>query len=125
MTSKELKRLRRTDLMEMLLELSKENVQLRQQLEEANARLVERELRIEQSGSLAEAALQLNGIFAAAQAACEQYEYNVRLRCQELEEQTRRECEGIRTQARTKAQNQPPAAAPAPAKRKGKRRGKK
>lgn len=123
MTSKELKRLRRTDLMEMLLELSKENVQLRQQLEEANARLEDRQLRVEQAGSLAEAALQLNGVFAAAQAACEQYEYNVRLHCQELEEQTRRECERIRSQARAKAQDQTPAAAPA--KRKGKRRGKK
>lgn len=111
MTSKELKRLRRTDLMEMLLELSKENMQLRQQLEEANARLAERELRIEQAGSLAEAALQLNGIFAAAQAACEQYEYNVRLRCREMEEQARRDCEAIQ-------------AAP-PVKRRGKRRGKK
>lgn len=124
MTSKELKRLRRTDLMEMLLELSKENVMLRQQLEEANARLEEKELRVEQAGSLAEAALQLNGIFAAAQAACEQYEHNIRLRCQELEEQTRRECAAIREEARAKAQAKPPASAPAPAKGKGKRRGK-
>ena len=101
MTSKELKRLRRTDLMEMLLELSKENVQLRQQLEEANARLADRQLQVEQAGSLAEAALQLNGIFAAAQAACEQYEYNVRLRCREMEEQARRECEAIQTQVQS------------------------
>jgi hypothetical protein len=87
MTSKELKRLRRTDLMEMLLELSKENAELRRQLEEANARLADRTLQIEQSGSLAEAALRLNGIFEAAQAACEQYEYNIRLRSQQLEQQ--------------------------------------
>ena len=75
MTSKELKRLRRTDLMEMLLELSKENVELRRQLDEANAKLADRQIQVENAGSLAEAALQLNGIFAAAQAACEQYEY--------------------------------------------------
>ena len=112
MTSKELKRLRRTDLMEMLLELSKENVQLRQQLEEANQKLADKQLQVEQSGSLAEAALQLNGIFAAAQAACEQYEYNIRLRCKELEEQTRRECAAIQAQ---------PQAAP-PVKRRGKKR---
>lgn len=87
MTSKELKRLRRTDLMEMLLELSKENAQLRQQLEEANAKLADRQLQVEQAGSLAEAALKLNGIFEAAQAACEQYEYNIRLRSQQLEQQ--------------------------------------
>ena len=87
MTSKELRRLRRTDLMEMLLELSKENADLRLQLEEANRKLADRELQVEQAGSLAEAALKLSGIFEAAQAACEQYEYNIRLRSQQLEPQ--------------------------------------
>lgn len=111
MTSKELKRLRRTDLMEMLLELSKENVELRRQLDEANAKLADRQIQVENAGSLAEAALQLNGIFAAAQAACEQYEYNVRLRSRQLEEQISRET---------------PAAQPGKtAKRRGKRRAKK
>lgn len=105
MTSKELKRLRRTDLMEMLLELSKENVQLRQQLEEANAKLADRQLQVEHAGSLAEAALKLNGIFEAAQAACEQYEYNIRIRSQQLEQQ------------KPQPEN--------PAKRRGKRRAKK
>ena len=113
MTSKELKRLRRTDLMEMLLDLSKENLELRRQLDEANDALADRQIRTEQAGSLAEAALQLNGIFAAAQAACEQYEYNIRLRCRELEEQTRRECAAIQAQP------------PQPVKRRGKRRAKK
>lgn len=111
MTSKELKRLRRTDLMEMLLELSKENEELRRQLGEANAKLEDKQLQVEKAGSLAEAALQLNGIFAAAQAACEQYEYNIRLRCQQLEEQAHRE--------------NPDAQPEKPVKRRGKRRAKK
>lgn len=88
MTPKELRRLRRSDLMEMLLELSKENLQLRQELEEANQKLQDRTILIEECGSLAEAALRLNGIFEAAQAACAQYEENLRLRCQEPEEPT-------------------------------------
>ena len=92
MTPKELRRLRRSDLMEMLLQLSKENLQLRQDLEEANRQLREKNIKIEEAGSLAEAALKLNGIFEAAQAACEQYEENIRRRCRELEEQTRRAC---------------------------------
>ena len=82
MTPKELRRLRRSDLMEMLLELSKENLQLRQELEEARQQLRDRTIAIEECGSLAEAALRLNGIFEAAQAACAQYEENLRLRCQ-------------------------------------------
>lgn len=92
MTPKELRHLRRSDLMEMLLQLSKENLQLRQDLEEANRKLQEKTIQIEASGSLAEAALRLNGIFEAAQAACDQYEENIRRRCRELEEQTRAAC---------------------------------
>lgn len=72
MTPKELRRLRRSDLMEMLLQLSKENLQLRQDLEDAHRQLEEKQIKIEEAGSLAEAALRLNGIFEAAQAACDQ-----------------------------------------------------
>ena len=92
MTAKELKRLRRSDLMEMLLELSKENKQLYERLEEAEQKLQDRQIIIDQSGSLAEAALRLNRIFEDAQAACDQYEQNVQLRCAQLEEETRRKC---------------------------------
>ena len=92
MTPKELRRLRCSDLMEMLLQLSKENLQLRQDLEDAHRQLEEKQIKIEEAGSLAEAALRLNGIFEAAQAACDQYAENVRIRCRELEEQTRQAC---------------------------------
>lgn len=93
MTAKELKRLRRSDLLEMLLELSKENQTLRKQLAEAEKKLEDRMIMIEQSGSLAEAALRLNRIFEDAQAACEQYEQNVIQRCARMEEEARRRCE--------------------------------
>ena len=92
MTPKELRRLRRSDLMEMLLQLSRENLQLRQDLEDARQQLQEKYIKIEEAGSLAEAALRLNGIFEAAQAACDQYTESVRIRCRELEEQTRLAC---------------------------------
>ena len=92
MTPKELRRLRRSDLMEMLLQLSRENLQLRQDLEDARQQLQEKHIKIEEAGSLAEAALRLNGIFEAAQAACDQYTENVRIRCRELERQTRLAC---------------------------------
>ena len=98
MTSKELKRLRRSDLMEMLLELSKENMELRRQLQEAEEKLADRQLQIQQAGSLAEAALQLNRIFEDAQAACDQYEYNIRKRCRHMEEETRHKCNAMLAQ---------------------------
>lgn len=92
MTSKELKRLRRSDLMEILLELTKENQKLREQLQKAEEKLLDRQILIEESGSLAEAVLRLNRVFEDAQAACDQYEDNVRLRCERLEAETRRRC---------------------------------
>lgn len=98
MTEKELRRLRRSDLIEILLELSKENLELREQLQEAEKKLQERQIVIEESGSLAEATLKLNRIFEDAQAACEQYEHNVRLRCEQLEKETGRKCERILNQ---------------------------
>lgn len=85
MTHKELKRLRRSDLMEMLLELSKENLRLQEELQEANRKLEEREIAIAECGSLAEAALKLNRIFEDAQAACDQYRYNLMLRSGQTE----------------------------------------
>lgn len=99
MTEKELKRLRRSDLMEILLELSKENQELREQLQQAEKKLQDRQILIEESGSLAEAALRLNRIFEDAQAACEQYEQNVRLRCEQLENETKHKCEEMTHQS--------------------------
>lgn len=101
MTAKELKRLRRSDLMEMLLELSKENLQLRLELQETRKKLEDKELQVRQSGSLAEAALRLNRIFEDAQAACDQYELNVRLRCQKLEEEARRKLDDAQPETLT------------------------
>lgn len=98
MTEKELRRLRRSDLLEILLELSKENEELKEQLKQAQNELDDRRILIEESGSLAEAALRLNKIFEDAQSACEQYEENVRLRCEQLESETASKCEKILSQ---------------------------
>ena len=78
MTERELKKLSRADLLELLLEEQRENEGLRQQLEEAERKLADRRIQLEQAGSIAEAALRLNGVFAAAEAAAEQYLDSVR-----------------------------------------------
>lgn len=110
MTSKELKRLSRSDLLEMLLELSRENDTLRKENQSLHQRLNDRTIAIEHCGSLAEAALQLNGIFEAAQAACEQYTQNIQSRseslqqyCQQMERQTQERCDALLAQAREDA----------------------
>ena len=79
MTEKELKHLSRADLLEMLIDQSKEVQILRKRLETAEAELKRREIIIGSSGSIAEASLKLSGIFEAAQSACAQYIENIRL----------------------------------------------
>ena len=79
MKEKDLKRLSRADLLEMLIDQSREVQILRKRLEEAEAALQRREIIIGSSGSIAEASLKLSGIFEAAQEACEQYIDNIRL----------------------------------------------
>lgn len=78
MTDRELRKLNRAELLELLLAKSRESERLRAQLKEANEKLANREILIEHAGSIAQAALQLNGVFEAADRAAEQYLENMR-----------------------------------------------
>jgi hypothetical protein len=78
MTDKELKRLRRAELLEMLLEQTKRVEELEAELERKNRELEDKRVMIGEAGNLAEAALRLNGVFEAAQRAAEQYLENVK-----------------------------------------------
>lgn len=66
MTDNDLKKLNRTELLELLVEQSKRIYQLQAQLDEANRKLADRQLEIDKAGSIAEASLRLNGVFQAA-----------------------------------------------------------
>lgn len=109
MKQNDLKRLRRTDLLELLLELSRENDLLRKENRELKQRLEDRAIAIENTGSLAEASLQLNGIFEAAQNACDQYIQNIQMRsrnmeehCRQMEQQAQEKCDLMLANARKK-----------------------
>lgn len=78
MTDRELRKLSRADLLELLLKESKENEKLRMELEQAKEQLASRKIEIDTAGSIAEAALRLNGVFEAAEQAAAQYVENVR-----------------------------------------------
>jgi hypothetical protein len=73
MTDKELRKLSRLELIEMLLEQSRHVAVLKEQLAEAEEKLKNREILLNEAGNIAEAALRLNHIFEDAQAASEQY----------------------------------------------------
>jgi glutathione S-transferase len=73
-----LRKLKRTQLLEMLLEEKKENDRLRERVTELEQKLADRRIELDEAGSIAEAALRLNRIFEAAQEAAQQYLDNVK-----------------------------------------------
>ncbi|MBQ3182555.1 MAG: hypothetical protein IJB57_02695 [Clostridia bacterium] len=79
MIEHDLKRLTRAELLELLIEQTIENERLREQIREMQDKLLEKRLICDESGSIAEAAIRLNGVFEAAQAACDQYIENIKL----------------------------------------------
>lgn len=78
MTDKELKHMSRSELLELLIAQIEENEILKQSLDRAQAELQDRRIALREAGSIAEAALRLNGIFEAADKAAQQYLENVR-----------------------------------------------
>lgn len=73
MADKKLKRMSRAELLELLIEQMEENERLKAQLDEAQTRLNERDIIMQRAGSIAKAALELNRVFEAADAAARQY----------------------------------------------------
>ncbi|MGE9860364.1 hypothetical protein ACQQ93_10480 [Lachnospiraceae bacterium SGI.256] len=78
MTEKELRRLSRRELLEMLIAQMEENEHLKRELEETQSKLQSKHIVIQNAGSIAEASLQINGVFESAQAAAEQYLENIK-----------------------------------------------
>lgn len=111
MTDRDLRKLSRADLLELLLEQLKENEQLREELEAAQKQLGDRKILLENAGSIAEASLQLNGVFQAAEAACAQYIENIeRLSarqeqlCAQMERETQAKCDRMVADAERQSQ---------------------
>ena len=109
MTEKELRRLSRADLLEMLIAQSEELRDVKERLKSAEAILASRVIEINTAGSMAEASLRLNGVFEAAQAACEQYMENIRLLnersqlvCRQMEKESREQADRLLEETRRK-----------------------
>ncbi len=106
MTEKELKRLGRRDLIEIIASMKKTEVELRDLLVKADQKLADRNIRIDNAGSIAEAAMTLSGVLEAAQAAADTYVQSVRFANSDIEErraQAEQERERILEDARREA----------------------
>ena len=80
---KELKRLKREELLELMLVQSKEIDRLREELQQARQALEDRNLRISNAGSLAEASLAVFNIIEETQKAADLYLENIKRKAEE------------------------------------------
>lgn len=110
MTDEELRRLKRPELLELLVAQEKETAALREKLAKAEQALADRRIQLEEAGDIAQAALQLNGVFEAAQAAAAQYLDTIQgkgeeteRRCAQLEESCRARAEKVESEAAARA----------------------
>lgn len=99
MTEKELKKLNRYQLLELLVIQTERADKLQATLDEAERRLIEQEINISSLGSIAEASLHLKGVFQAAQDAADMYIRAAKKRAEEIEEEAYRKSSEIITQA--------------------------
>lgn len=85
---RDLRKLNRGELFEIIFQLKKNEEALEQKLSEAQNRLDKREILMKEAGSIAEASLMLNDVFAAAQQAVDTYTNSVRLNYSQMEEKS-------------------------------------
>ena len=78
MKEKDLRKLSRADLLQMLIDQSEELHALREKYAAAEAALAQKGIDIEEAGSIADAAVKLNGIFEVAQNTAQQYLDNIK-----------------------------------------------
>lgn len=78
MTDKELRKLSRKELLDMIYQLMQEKQDLQEKLTDAEKRLEDRRILMAEAGSIADAALKINHVFEAAQAAADDFLRSVR-----------------------------------------------
>ena len=99
MVSKELKRLSRRELVDVIYQLKKNEQQLQEKIAELEAELQEKRIRISVAGSIAEAAVDISNVFSAAQMAADLYLHEI----SSMKEETQRQCAKLLEEAKQKA----------------------
>lgn len=107
MTEKELKKLNRYQLLELIILQTEQITDLEKQLEDTRQLLNNQQIQVSQVGSIAEAALQLSGIFEAAQTAADTYLANITehvKKADEIEAAAQNAAQQLESDARVKAE---------------------
>lgn len=104
MKNKELKKLGRVALLEMLVDMGKKNEALEKENESLKKLQQDKMIQIQNAGSIANAALELNQVFESVQAAADQYLWNVKQLRENQEKQMNEQVSSILEEARLKAE---------------------
>ncbi len=99
LTEKDLRKLNRYQLLEMLIVQMERADKLQDCLQKAESQLNNLDVQMSALGSIAEASLQLQGVFQAAQDAADMYIHAAQKRAQEIEEQAHKKSAQILSQA--------------------------
>lgn len=99
MTDKELKRLNRTELLQLLMNQVRETEQLQAKVQELTEQIQKHEITCQNAGTLAEAALALNGVFQAADEAAQKYVQEMADRAAKQEQELQAKAEEAKEQA--------------------------
>ena len=76
---KELRKLSRQELIELLSEVTKENEKLKSELAETKKQLDSKWYRLDKAGNIADAALEMNGVFEKVQKVANEYICNIKV----------------------------------------------
>lgn len=90
MADKDLRFLSRKELIEIIYEFQKHEVEIQDTIEKLTNELNAQEIKLKEAGSIADAALALNGVFEAAQKAANQYVLSVKAANEVVDDQSRK-----------------------------------
>lgn len=102
MTEKELRKLNRYQLLELLVVQTEKAERLQERLDEVERQLQQRDIQLTVLGSIAEASLQLSGVFEAAQKAADLYLDAAKKQAEEIEAEAKQKAADIIKEAKEK-----------------------
>ena len=92
MDNKEIKKIGKKELLEILLSQAKRIEELENELSRTKKKLESKKVLIDECGNIADSTVRLCGIFELAQETAEMYLSNIKEKCKKIEDSTKKEC---------------------------------
>ena len=105
MNEKELRKISRKELLEMLLEQANRIVDLEKELADAKAKLEDKRIMLNEAGNLAEASLKITDLFQKTMETCKIYSDNIEELNSRIEKEVREKYETIEKQKLIELEN--------------------